>query len=118
MVSQRLRQVMLAAVGAGRLAGEGIRHGCASHPVCGDEVDLQLRCRGDAIAELAWQARGCPATMAVVALAGQVLPGQPLAGAAEALRAALAAHGGLAAAERHAEALFLRALHAAAAAET
>jgi len=118
MVSQRLRQVMLAAVGAGRLSGEGIARGCASHPICGDEVDLQLRFNGEQIAELAWQARGCPATMAVVALAGQVLPGQRLADAAQALGTALAAHGGLLAAERHAEALFLRALQAAAPAET
>lgn len=114
MVSPRLRQVMLAATGAGRLAGDGILRGGANHPVCGDEVDLELRCRGEHIDELAWQARGCPATMAVVALAGQVLPGKRRADAAAVLREALQAHGGLAAAERHAEALFLRALQAAA----
>ena len=35
MVTKALRDVMLAADGAGRLTGDGVSTGCAEHPVCG-----------------------------------------------------------------------------------
>ena len=116
MVHARLRDVMLRAPGAGELAGERVQRGRAEHPVCGDQVELSVRIVGDRLAELRWLARGCPASMAVAALAGEVLPGVAVAEAPAILRTALAAHGGLAAHERHAEGLLLRALAAAAAA--
>jgi NifU-like protein involved in Fe-S cluster formation len=116
MVSDRLRQVMLRAAGQGELAGPWVQKGRAEHPVCGDLIELSLHMESGRIDELRWLANGCPAAMAVTALAGEVLPGTELAAASATLRAALQAHGGLAAHERHAEGLLLRALAQAAAA--
>lgn len=114
MVAARLRDVMLRAVGAGSLAGEGVAVGAAEHPVCGDRIELSVRFVAGNVAELRWRAHGCPAAMAVAALAGATLPGAPVADVGARLAAALAAHGGRAAHERHAEALLLRAFAAAA----
>jgi nitrogen fixation NifU-like protein len=116
MVGPRLREVMLQSPGAGRLEGQDVAVGTAEHPVCGDRIEISLRLTTGCITELRWRANGCPAAMATAALAGQALVGTPLAEAASRLGAALAAHGGLAPHERHAEALLLRALAAAAAA--
>jgi len=114
MVSDRLREVMLQAEGAGELLGDGVLRGAATHPVCGDEVQLTLRIADGCIHELRWQASGCPAAMAVAALAPRALIGSSLEQAGAKLHQALAVHGGLAAHERHAEGLLLRALAAAA----
>jgi NifU-like protein involved in Fe-S cluster formation len=113
VVTERLRQVMLAAEGAGELAGVGVARGRAEHPVCGDVVRVDLRLRGGRIAALAWGARGCPACVAVAAAAPAALCGAPLAEAAPRLRRRLDELGGLAAHEQHAEQLLLRALAAA-----
>lgn len=113
MVSPQLRQLSLAAVGVGELAGDAVRRGSAEHPVCGDHVELCVRVVEARIDDLRWRASGCPAAMAVAALAAKVLIGSPVAGAASVLHAAIDAHGGLAAHERHAEALIGRALAAA-----
>jgi nitrogen fixation NifU-like protein len=110
MVTPALRDVLVRGEGAGECTGAGARAGSASHPVCGDEVQLSVRVDGRVIAAARWRASGCPASMAVAALAAQVLPGVDVADAPAVLRAAIAAHGGLAATERHAEALALRAL--------
>ncbi|MBM4060133.1 MAG: hypothetical protein FJ265_03415 [Planctomycetes bacterium] len=110
MVAGRLREVMLRADGAGRLAGEGVALGSAEHPVCGDHVELSLRLADGRIADLGFLARGCPAATAVAALAVQDLRGSAPAEAPARLRAAIGAAGGLAAHERHAEGLVLRAL--------
>lgn len=115
MVGARLRDVMMRAAGAGSLAGDGVAVGAAEHPVCGDRIELSVRLTGGVVAELRWRAHGCPAAMAVAALAGETLPGAPVDAVAARFAAALAAHGGLAAHERHAEALLLRAFAAAAA---
>lgn len=123
-MQEPLRQVMRAAPGAGTLRGDdgasspGVCTGRAEHPVCGDvvELDVQLAAalgtRSDAgvLVRLAWRASGCPATMAVAAAAHGALVGQPIARAPELLRQRLQALGGLAAAEQHAQALFLSAL--------
>jgi NifU-like protein involved in Fe-S cluster formation len=74
---------------------------------------LTVRLDGDRIAALAWSARACPASVAVAALAAKVLPGTAVPDAARTLAAGIAAHGGLARHERHAEAMLLRALAAA-----
>ncbi len=113
MVSARLRQLLLAAEGSGELAGDCVQRGVAEHPVCGDRVELSLRTRDGRIDELKWRASGCPAAMALSALAAKALVGAPVAAATETLHAAIVAHGGLAAHERHAEALLGRALAAA-----
>lgn len=115
MVSDRLRQVMLRAEGMGEIVGSGVQRGRAEHPVCGDVIELHVRIAAERIDQLRWRAIGCPAAMAVTALAGEVLPGTAMSAAASTLQAALAAHGGLAAHERHAEGLLLRALAQAAA---
>ncbi|MBL8754985.1 MAG: iron-sulfur cluster assembly scaffold protein [Planctomycetes bacterium] len=108
---------MQAGVGAGECAGTGVARGRASHPVCGDEVHLSLRTDGDRVVELRWRAQGCPATVAVAALAAKVLPGAERAAAEQLLARAVETHGGLVPAERHALSLVQRAL-AAALAET
>ncbi|MBL8726894.1 MAG: iron-sulfur cluster assembly scaffold protein [Planctomycetes bacterium] len=113
MVSAPLRQLLLAAEGAGELAGDDVRRGAAEHPVCGDRVEVFVRTRGGRIDELRWRASGCPAAMAVTALAAKVLTGTAAPAAAATLHAAIDAHGGLAVHERHAEALVGRALAAA-----
>jgi nitrogen fixation NifU-like protein len=113
MVSASLRQLSLAAEGAGELTGDGVRRGAAEHPVCGDQVELFVRTSDDRIDAVRWRASGCPAAMAVTALAAKVLVGTAAPVAAATLHAALDAHGGLAAHERHAEALVGRALAAA-----
>lgn len=110
VVGERLRAVLQRGLLVGDCSGAEVRTGHAEHPVCGDQVQLSLRLLDGRIAELRWRAAGCPASMAVAALAAQELAGVESGAAATALRAAIAAHGGLAAHERHAEAIVLRAL--------
>lgn len=114
MVAPRLREVMLAGAGAGACSGPGVAVGAAEHAACGDEVQLSVHITDGVIHEVRWRATGCPATVAVAALAAKVLRELPAATAAAELRTAIAAHGGLAAHERHAEAVVLRALAVAA----
>ncbi|HEX6810505.1 MAG TPA: iron-sulfur cluster assembly scaffold protein [Planctomycetota bacterium] len=113
MVSEGLRQVLLAGEGVGELAGPGTGQGVADHPVCGDRVQLSVQHEAGTIRAVRWRAAGCPASMAVAALCAKVLVDVPVAQAPSALRSAIAAHGGLAAHERHAEGMVLRALAAA-----
>lgn len=110
MVGPDLRALVAAAPGSGSLTGEDVAHGCSEHPVCGDVVELDIRLDGETIHELKWRAQGCPATYAVAAVAAQALPGASLCEAAGVLRQRLVALGDLAAHERHAEAMLLRAL--------
>ena len=114
MVGPQLRALVAGAPGSGSLVGDDVARGTGEHPVCGDVVELDLRFDGEEICELKWRAQGCPATYAVAAVAAQALPGTQLPEASTALRARLAALGDLAAHERHAEAMLLRALQAAA----
>jgi len=113
MVGPRLRELMLEAPGAGELEGDDVRRGRAEHPVCGDEVELSVRLDGERIAALRWRARGCPASMALAALASHALEGTPVANATATLQQAVQDFGGLAAHERHASGLVLGALAAA-----
>ena len=110
MVGAGLREVLVRGEGVGECVGAGVAAGSAEHPVCGDHVQLSVRAGGGMIDEVRWRAAGCPAAMAVAALAAKVLRGVPVVSAGDVLRAAIVAHGGLAAAERHAEAIVLRAL--------
>ncbi|MGB3967736.1 MAG: iron-sulfur cluster assembly scaffold protein, partial [Planctomycetota bacterium] len=75
MVGARLRELLLAGEGAGDCTGPGARVGTADHPVCGDTVQLSVRVDAGTIRELRWRASGCPATVAVAALAAKVLAG-------------------------------------------
>src|SRR5689334_13058107 len=106
MVAAALRTVMLAAPGRGSLAGSDVHTGSAEHPVCGDLVEVDVRVHDGQLLELAWRARGCPASTAVCAAAA-ALAGGPVAALPGALAARLQSLGGLAAHERHAERLFL-----------
>jgi NifU-like protein involved in Fe-S cluster formation len=113
MVGQGLRAFVGTSEGAGALTGDGVRTGSAEHPVCGDQVEIDVRLHGGSIGELRFRARGCPATQAVAALAAATLVGSAPAAAPMLLRAALREHGDLAVHERHAEVIVVRALQAA-----
>jgi NifU-like protein involved in Fe-S cluster formation len=113
MVGARLLSVLQAGAGAGDCEGDGVVVGCANHPVCGDEVQMSLRVVAGSVQEVKWRAQGCPATLAVAALAALVLRAVPVASVAATLAQQVVAHGGLAVAERHAEAMVQRALAAA-----
>ena len=108
MVAEALREVMLAADGAGELTGAAVTTGTAEHPICGDVLELDCRVSDGRLVDLAWRATGCPATVAVAA-AAFALRGQPIDQVEVSLRQRLDALGGLHATERHALALFLRA---------
>lgn len=113
MVAPQLRALATAAVGAGALTGESVGSGRGEHPVCGDEVEVDVRVGQGRIEDLRWRANGCPATFAVAAVAATVLVDTAIGDAPSRLREGLAARGDLGATERHAEAMFLRALQAA-----
>lgn len=113
MVAQGLRALLEAGEGAGAFDGADAKTGAAEHPVCGDRVQLSVRLGPGIVRAVRWRAAGCPAAMAVAALAARALVDVPIDAAAATLGRAIAAAGGLAAHERHAEALALRALTAA-----
>jgi nitrogen fixation protein NifU and related proteins len=110
MVGSALRDVLLRGEGAGECTDPGARSGTAEHAVCGDLVQLSVLVAAGRLVDVRWRAAGCPASMAVAALAAKVLVGTPVAAAPQTLHTAIAAHGGLATAEGHAETLVLRAL--------
>ena len=87
---------MLAAEGAGRLTGDGVRSASVEHAVCGDRLELDVRVRAGRILDLAWRGEGCPATMAVAA-AGRVVCGHAVEDAGAALTRRIRDLGGLAA---------------------
>ncbi len=110
MVSPGLRAVLVEGARMGDLDGLDVTRGEAEHPVCGDRVCLSIRCSADRIVEASWRAAGCPASMAVAALAANVLHDVAAADAPALLRSAIAAKGGLAEHERHAEVMSMAAL--------
>lgn len=105
-----LRAAARAAEGAGRLHGADVCTGRAEQPVCGDELELDLRIADGQLAELAWRARGCPATLAVAGCLKAAWHGTAIAEARARLAARVAQLGGLAPHEGHALELALRAL--------
>lgn len=109
-MSAALRSLLQRAPGAGDLAGADVRIGRAEHPVCGDEVEVSIRVQAGCITELAWRARGCPASVAVAAAAHEALRDVELSAAGAKLAAHVDALGGLGQAERHALNLVLTAL--------
>ncbi len=109
-MNDALRQRLLAADGAGALTGDDVLRGRATHPVCGDEIELDVRLDTGCIDDLAWRASGCPACMAVVAVARAAVRGHPPVDAGARLRQRLQRLGGLAPHERHAERLWNAAL--------
>lgn len=115
MVSPQLRALAAAAPGAGRIDGAAsatasLCSGRGEHPVCGDEVEVDLAVDGGRVVDLRWRAKGCPATYAVAAAAHAALVGKQVVDATSCLRAELARLGDLGPSERHAEAMFCRAV--------
>lgn len=113
-MSEKLRDLARRAPGAGRLTGAAHR-ARVEHPICGDELEVDVQLDGDRITAVAWRARGCPATMAVAACLPGAWTGETTATAPARLKAELARLGGLAVHEAHAEQLATRALAQAAA---
>ncbi len=116
MVTRELRELIREAPRAGALAAADgpFGTGRAEHGVCGDVVEIDVRITDGRIADLRWRAEGCPATLACTAAAGSALIGVAIDASGPALRAVLAARGGLGAHEHHAERIVLEALAAAA----
>ena len=111
MVTEALKGVLERGFGVGELAGEDVGSGFAEHPICGDRVQLSVQHEGGVIRAVRWRADGCPASMAIAALAAEVLVDVPSKDLAATLHEAIGSHGGLARHEHHAEAMVLRALH-------
>lgn len=102
MVSAALRALLQQAPGAGELTGPDVLRARAEHAVCGDEVELFVRVDGETVTEFAWQARGCPACVAVVASARDAVVGTPIGEAKARVAQRVASLGGLLATEQHA----------------
>ena len=86
--------------------------GEAANPACRDHLILYLATDGDAITRVGFRATGCPACLAMVSAACELLPGEALdGGLAERVRERFVArHGEPAALHRHALALVVEAL--------
>lgn len=80
--SAEVRRLFREAPGAGRAAGAGWVTGEASEPLSATRVRWHVRAEGGRIADVRYQVRGCPHTVAGVALAAAGLMGLPLAGPA------------------------------------
>lgn len=113
MAGEALRRLAIEAPGAGALEGPDVRCGSASHPVCGDQLEVTVRVHEGRIEAMRWRASACPATLAVAAAAVDAVRGADPAALPGVIRARLAALGDLAPHERHAEQLVLRALRSA-----
>ena len=110
MVTEALKAVLERGFGVGELAGEHVGNGFAEHPICGDRVQLSVQCEADVVKLVRWRADGCPASMAIAALAAEVLVDVPVAAFEDVLHQAIGSHGGLKRHEHHAEAMVVRAI--------
>lgn len=110
MVTEALKAVLERGFGVGELTGEDVGSGFAEHPICGDRVQLSVQHAGGVVHAVRWRADGCPASMAIAALAAEVLVDVPTTNMAAVLHQAIATHGGLARHEHHAEKMVVRAL--------
>jgi len=111
MVSEGLREVLQRGDGVGELEGDGVASGFAEHAICGDQVQLSVRSTDGTVNEVRWRANGCPASMAIAALAAEVLRDVAVVDLETVLHEAITARGGLQRHEHHAEKMVLRALH-------
>ncbi|MFT4514281.1 MAG: hypothetical protein ACI89X_000794 [Planctomycetota bacterium] len=110
MVKEALKAVLERGFGVGELTGENVGSGFAEHPICGDRVQLSVRHEDGVVHEVRWRADGCPASMAIAALAAEVLVDVPETKFEAVLHQAIGSHGGLARHEHHAEAMVVRAM--------
>jgi nitrogen fixation NifU-like protein len=53
------------------------------NPLCGDEMEIQIRVENGKIAELKWHGQGCAISQAAASIASQELIGMPVDEAAE-----------------------------------
>ena len=100
--------------GRGRLTpgDAGVHSGAAGGAPCGDLVRLDLRVRGDSVAEAGFEARGCGAAIAAGSAAVELVSGRPVLEAARIDLDGIAQElGGLSPAKRHAAVLAADALH-------
>ena len=111
MVTAALKAVLERGFGVGELEGEDVGSGFAEHPICGDRVQLSVQHADGVVRSVRWRADGCPASMAIAALAAEVIVDVPAQDLETVLRRAIGSHGGLARHEHHAEAMVVRALH-------
>ena len=111
MVTAALKVVLERGFGVGELTGEDVGSGFAEHPICGDRVQLSVQHAGGVVREVRWRADGCPASMAIAALAAEVLVDVSVTDLEDVLHQAIGSHGGLARHEHHAEGVVVRALH-------
>jgi hypothetical protein len=96
--SARVAELYAAAPGAGAPDGPGWVSGEAREPLTRTHVRVHVRAAAGRIVEARYQVRGCPHTIAALALAVARLPGRPVAGL-DADPAALAAELGVPAAK-------------------
>ncbi len=90
--------------------GEALR----SNPVCGDRMRVMIRVEGGRLAEVRWQARGCPPAIATSSFASEMVQGWTLEQVEALTRERIAeAIGGLPADKVHCSVLAADALHAA-----
>ncbi|MEY4674430.1 MAG: NifU-like terminal domain [Planctomycetota bacterium] len=113
MAGEALRKLAIAAPGAGELTGPDVCCGSASHPVCGDQLEVTVRMAAGRVEAMRWRASACPATLAVAAASVDAVVGADATTLAAVVRARLASLGDLAPHERHAEQLLLRAMRSA-----
>ena len=78
--SQEVARLFAAAPGAGRPDGPDWATGEAREPLSATHVRVHLRAAAGRIAAARYEVRGCPHTVAAVALAVAGLPGLPVAG--------------------------------------
>lgn len=110
MVAERLRAVLERGAGVGELDGDHVTTGFAEHPICGDRIELSVRACDGVVQSVRWRASGCPASMAVAALASEVFVDVAEHCLEQVLHDAISAHGGLQRHEQHAKAMVLRAI--------
>ncbi len=74
----RVRDLYERAPGAGRPAGPDWARGEAREPLSATHVRLHLQAVDGRLTAARWEARGCPYTLALVALVVEQLPGRAL----------------------------------------
>ena len=72
----RVLDLFLRAPGAGRAEGPGWSSGEAREPLSATHVRVHLQVAGGRIGNVRWEARGCPYTLALLALLAGQLPGR------------------------------------------
>ena len=111
MSDERFAEHLQYPVGRGAQIDDA-RSGAAGGVACGDLITVSVRVEGDRVAQAAFEASGCGATIAAGSAAVTLVEGQALLDAARVSAQAIAAElGGLSAGKIHAADLAADALH-------